>query len=882
MLLAALTLLFQIDSTPPRRVDDPGVVTTRQTITPAGAQAVLTGRVHGVAFGRDSDDVWVLVSGRPGALVHLAWATNRVLGRVVLDSLSSPGMQSIALDPVTRQPYLALGASIVDTHPKPKKNKKPKKKKSGRVGPPMRPVVRFAVVEGDSTRMLSELPTAGGTTGPLAIATTRDAHGHRIALVTLTDDDTLAVIDIQTGAVVRKLATGIAPFAAVIDSAGTVAYVSNWGGRRPRVGERWARTGDDSTADRVVIDARGVAATGTVTRLDLATGARTTIAVGLHPTAMVWDEPRHRIFVADGNADSVSVIETTTNTVVQTISLNPFAGHPFGVAPTAVAVSPDGLTLFVACGGVNAIAVVDIDHNTVRGLIPTAWYPASLAVSRDGRSLAVGAILGVGSGPIAPVLDAVTSDKGDERFFPHGPRPDARYVHAYRGTVSVIPVPDDTQLAAYTTAVTQNDRLSLTTPPADSTASWPTIDHVVYVVRENRSYDQVLGDIGKGNSDSSLTMYGRDITPNAHRLAAQFVLLDNFYATGGNSGDGHQWVTQANETEYTIWPGYGHRSYPKNGNDPLAYSKTGFIWNAAAERNKTIAIFGEYVGYLPKPKHESDSVALFELAKYRRGATYVGRFATRAPITAIQQYVVSDYPAYGTQIPNVARARIFARHVAHWDSTGVMPNLVIVQLPCDHTAGMTPGWTTPSAMVADNDLALGRIVDALSHSRFWGSMAIFIVEDDAQGGVDHVDGHRTVALAASPFIRHGTIDHTFYSQPSLLRTIEGILGLRHLTMFDLVANDLRASFSDSADLTPYTVQEPVQSIYEPNAEIAALSGPAKHAAVASATMNWREPDMAPAMTLNKILWHDVRGWATPYPEPTHAVFAPLAAPDPDP
>jgi hypothetical protein len=204
---------------------------------------------------------------------------------------------------------------------------------------------------------------------------------------------------------------------------------------------------------------------------------------------------------------------------------------------------------------------------------------------------------------------------------------------------------------------------------------------------------------------------------------------------------------------------------------------------------------------------------------------------------------------------------------------------VIVQLPCDHTAGMTPGWTTPSAMVADNDLALGRIVDTLSHSRFWGSMAIFIIEDDAQGGVDHVDGHRTVALAVSPFIRHGSIDHTFYSQPSFLRTIEGILDLRHLTIFDLVANDLRASFSDSADLAPFTAQVPVQSIYTPNVEIEALSGPAKRAALNSAAMNWREPDAAPAMTLNQILWHDVRGWTTPYPAPTHAVFAPLAPPD---
>ena len=372
------------------------------------------------------------------------------------------------------------------------------------------------------------------------------------------------------------MARRVAPFGAVIDRSGTTAFVTNWGGRIATAKDVTAATGYDEKADRVVVDDRGIAKTGTVSRVDLSTLQVTaTISVGLHPTGMAWDETRQRLYVANGNQDSVTVVDTAKNRVQQTISIQPFQQRVTGIAPTAVQLSPDGRTLYVACGGINAVAVVDLPSARLSGLIPTGWYPNSLDFSPDGKQLAVGSLLGAGSG--------------------WREAPQKRFVHSYRGMVSVFDVPNAAQLANYSTAVAENNRMLLAGTPlaarptrAAVAAAMPArsgdpslIDHVVYIIKENRTYDQVFGDMPQGNGDPSLVMFGRDVTPNQHRLAEQFVLLDNFYATGGNSADGHQWLTQANETDYCLWPGYAGRSYPFDGSDPIAYSQGGFIWDAA-------------------------------------------------------------------------------------------------------------------------------------------------------------------------------------------------------------------------------------------------------------------------------------------------------------
>ena len=830
VLLLPAALAAQSVERPVRAVTDPGVVTTRQAITPAGVPTVFQGRVYGVAFGKDASEIWVLHASQ---LYRLAWRENRVLS--VAAHGGAPGLQAIRYDPASGAALLAAA-----------------KRAQGQ--PPRVLLARQtgAAVETIATELGEHIA------GALAVGGGR-------AVVPLIFNNQIAVIELASGKALGKVPTEIAPFGAVMNQAGTVAYVSNWGGRRPTPKDLTAPTGLAPTADRVVVDARGIASTGTVIRLDVVAMKTThTIPVELHPTALAWDEGAGRLYVANTNQDSVSVIDTRENKVLRAIPLQPFAQRVAGVAPTALALASDGRKLFVACGGINAVAQVDTASGRIDGLIPTAWYPNGLALSPDGKFLAVSALLGAGSG----WRDA----------------PGKRFVHAYRGSVAVLELPDAAQLAAYTTAVAENNHLPLTATPASSSRAVAPkavplrsgdpslIEHVVYIVKENRTYDQVFGDLPKGNGDPSLVMFGEDVAPNHRRLAEQFVLLDNFYATGGNSGDGHQWLTQANETAYCLWPGYQGRSYPFDGTDPIAYSSSGFLWDYALARGKTVRVHGEYAGRLPEPGKQRIPL----LKEWEAGADFTARWNITAPIASLNRILARNYPPYTNAIPDVVRAQIFLKDLAQWEREGRMPHLVIMMLNCDHTFGTSPGLSTPKAMVADNDLALGRVVEALSKSRFWPKMAILVVEDDAQNGVDHVDGHRTVALAVSPYIRRGHVDSTFYSNQSMLKTIELMLGLPTMSLFDLIAHDMRASFTDTADLTPYAHVRPKQDLYELNPPASALRGEARRAALASARMRWDVPDAAPSDELNRILWHAVRGWTTPYPGVRRAVFAPLA------
>jgi YVTN family beta-propeller protein len=703
-------------------------------------------------------------------------------------------------------------------------------------------------------------------------------------------NDQLAVLDAESGALVRTTTLGVLPVAAVVSANGSTAYVTVYGGAKPKNGARAALQCCDPRAERVRVDARDIAEPGNVSRVDLASGRVTNlITVGRHPAGLAWDEANGRLYVANGNSDDVSVIDTRTDAVVATIPVTPFRQRKAGLAPTAVALSPDGRRLYVTLGGVNAVGVFDVNPRSTgaasasyRGLIPTGWYPTSIDVSADGRTIAVGTLLGVGSG---------TGDKGGRR---------GRYVHAVRGSVNVIDVPGDAALTAYTTSVAQNNRLATIPLRAPSFATVPRavpempgdsslIQHVVYIIRENRTYDQVLGDIGKGASDSSLVMYGRDVTPNAHALAEKFVLLDHFFASGGNSADGHNWLTQSNETDYPMWPLYFGRSYPSEGVDALAYSSGGFIWEAATQKGRTVRVFGEYAPSEQEPKAE---IRARMLAQYRdsqphRPAMFRAMLAkmydTRSTIRSLDPLLVREYPGWTEGVPDVAKADVILEHLKEWEAKKSMPNLVMAILPSDHTVGTSAGWCAPKACVADNDLALGQIVEALSHSSFWPKMAILIVEDDAQDGVDHIDGHRTVALVASPFAKRGVIDSTFYSQPSMVKTIELMLGLPALSIFDLVATDMRASFlsaGERPDFTPYDALVPRQSLYDLNTRVGAITGPhaaaRRTAALASARMRFDTPDAAPSERLNRILWHDARGWATPYPGVQRSLFFPLA------
>jgi YVTN family beta-propeller protein len=841
--LAPAVLCQQPNPGPVKAFPDPGVISTRQQITPAGIESVFEGAVYGAIFDRDPSLIWVLNSNQ---LIEVNWRSNRVVQRIAVNG--NPGLQGLRYDS-ERQQVLYTEATQSPT------------------SKPPQPFWKYNI-HGNDVQLFSagaggqKLIAAGiGTESSGAL----DISGHTAA-VPLTRDDEIAVVDLDGQLPVKHILTAIAPYGVVLSPDAKVAWVSNWGGRKPAPGERTATSGYSETADRVLVDARGIASSGTVSRIDLTTGKTTrSLEVGLHPTAMVWDHAHDRLYVAATNQDSVTIVDTAQQTVVAKIDLQPFPMRVTGVSPTALALSPDGKQLYVACGGINAVAVVDTRTRRIDGMIPTAWYPDAISVSPDGGYLAIATLLGHGSGW-----------RG---------KPTHRYVHANRGSLAVVATPTAAQLVSYTSAVAEDNRVALLQKqpaavgprpkplPIPLHSSDPSlIEHVIYIIKENRTYDQVFGDLPEGNGDPSLEMFGGDIAPNHHRLAREFTLFDNFYATGRDSADGHQWVTQSNETSYVMLHGYLGRSYPAQGNDPIAYSNGGFLWDAALKMKKTVRVYGEFAGHMPET--ETERVSL--LNRWKKGADWTNYWNVSAPIAPLNKILAHNYPTAAGAIPDQIRADIFLHDLQGWEKTGDMPNLIYMDLPSDHTLGSYPGTSSVKAMVADNDLALGRIVDAVTHSTFWNKTAIMVVEDDAQDGVDHVDGHRTVALAISPYTRRGYVDSTFYSHTSMMKTIELMLGLPPLTLFDHIANDMRAAFQDQIDLTPYTVVTPKQSLFDLNPPLNATTGAERKATQASLKWRWDIPDANPEDQLNRIIWHQVRGWNVPYPELKHGVFSTAA------
>ena len=904
MILAFLPLLTaqaaQQPPAPRREVPDSGVVVNAQQVTPAGVQSVFNGRVGGVRFGKSDDDIWVAV---PGSVYHLGWRDNRVLSSVAYSG--HPGVQAVAIDPLT-------GRAAISTVGRGATN--PEGELPGGIPRLARTeAAQLIFIDGATSGAIKPLIVSGAVgdyaAGAPAVARTPNASGHRVAVLPLTANDRLTVFDADRGTVLKSINLGVAPIAAVISSDGSVAWVTNLGGPKPRPGDRSATECCYQRAERVRVDARGIAEMGSVMRVDLVTGNVTrSLTVGRHPTALAWDTLHSRLYVANGNDESVSIVDTRENRVVRAIEIGHSSMTRRGASPTALAISPDAKSLYVALGPLNAVAVYDLDRlqrsgvsttAALIGLIPTSWYPSNLDVSPDGRYLAVGTLFGIGSG--TGETDGAPGKRG-------------RYVFAERGSVNVVEIPSQAQLDAYTAAVEANDRLPRFASPAPTGDSGVTIGapampmavpgrpgfdtslvrHVVYIIKENRTYDQVLGDLGRGDGDSSLVIFGRDVTPNQHALAEQFVTIDRMFASGGNSADGHQWLTQANETEYAMWPLYSGRSYPSEGNDPLAYSSGGFLWEAAQARGKTVAVFGEYA------PAASDSIASVRANWHRefaanraRGSEYFRdlmqkRYDTHSEIPSLDRVLVREYPGWTQEVPDVVKAQVILAHLAEWERQGGMPSLVMIVLPSDHTVGTSPGWCTPRACVADNDDALGMVVDGLSHSSFWKDMAIFVVEDDAQNGVDHVDGHRTTAFVVSPFAKRGAVDHTFYNQPSMVKTIERMLDLPALSLFDLVATDMRASFIEPGqqpNFAPFTALAPRIPLDETNARVSDIGGAdaaaRRRAALASSRMRFDGPDEAPSDALNRILWHDARGWRVAYPGVHHSLFFPMSRDLPD-
>lgn len=670
------------------------------------------------------------------------------------------------------------------------------------------------------------------------------------AYVALSRSNTLAVIDAAERKVIREVEVGIAPFAVTVCERNGKVYVSNRGGRRPRPGDTVA----PSSGSEVVTDpVTGTATTGTVSAIDMKTFAAAEIETGPAASGMALSPDGKTLAVANAHADSVSFIDTQTS-AVETVKIPTWPESLIGSQPDGVAFSPDGNALYVACGGNNAIALLtrrDAQWH-VDGAVPTGWFPSAIGIDADG-DLRIVNIKGVGH----------TADKKG-----------TYNSRQFEGSIVKIPPPAPAQIAAGTREVKAANEPKFEPSGGVENLSSLGIEHVLFIIKENRTYDQVLGDIGKGNSDPKLTMYGRDVTPNHHALAEQFVLLDNFYTGGAISFDGHQWLMQAFVSDYVERAfAASPRGYAWNMADALTVSPEGFFWQGAT-RPLTVQIDGEFclpARWDPATQsvidvNEGESKRWPEMWRLYKENKWRNEVGCQAGVPALKPIMNSRFPYSSVNIPDQIRASAYLGDLTEMEKSGKMPHVTVMTLTCDHTAGTRPGSPTPRAMVADDDLALGRIVEGVSHSRFWPKTLILVVEDDAQNGVDHVDGHRTVALAIGPHIRRGAVDSDHYNHTSMVRTIQEIFQIPARTRFLNSARAMNGMFTDTADTTPYKALTPKISLDEMNPPLKALSGRQLWAARQSLQMNFTDIDDAPRDELNRILWWDSKGFNTAYPQ----------------
>jgi YVTN family beta-propeller protein len=723
----------------------------------------------------------------------------------------------------------------------------------------------------------------GAKTWPAGLSVSPDGATLYVALF---GTNRMGIIDLAEKKMRATLPTGSSPFGSSVSPDGKAVYTSNWGGPLPQAGDAI------DPLFPVKIDPKtGASAAGSLSVYDVASGTmRPDIVVGLHPTAMVFSKESSRLYVANSNDDTISVLDLNAgaaNPEIERISVRP-AGLPFGSMPNGLALSPDGATLYVANGGNNAIAVVALDArarmpgaysgalanppptSTVMGFIPTEWYPIAVAVTNNGAKLAIANNKGEGS--LAT----------PQRNIPNG----GKSVLSVTGSVSIVDLPDAEQLAAYTAQFDENNRYTASLedsllPPRPDAAPVPVparigepsvFAHVLYIIKENRTYDQVFGDMGKGDSEPKLAQFPRRVSPNHHALADRFGLLDNYYASSVNSADGHQWTDEAvanvfAERVYGFFPTNsaipGVISY---GNDSLDLPPDS-LWSNALNHNVSLRNYGEDgVNTITRDGQDLPMQSLDWSVIYKDWQNKTGSFAYRAnaltpPLLSSEDHA---YPAFETAITDQIRADEWQREFDGYVEMGDLPQLSVIWLPDDHTSGTKSGAPTPQAQVADNDLALGRIVDAVSHSPYWKDTAIFVTEDDAQDGVDHVDGHRTVGMAISAYNRQGIVDSTLYNQTSMVRTIEQILGLPPMNQFDLTAPPMTTLFAGTPDLTPYTAmpnQIPLDTL---NGQAGSLTGQARDDARVSDTLDFTVPDATAPTILNSIIWRATMG-DRPYP-----------------
>ncbi len=838
-------------------------VPVNQLLTPAGIQVELPGLRPQVITASPDGEI-VVASGKTAELIVMDSRTGKILQRVDLPSGSGKedgsdsgsefnlkpdkhGQASytgLIFSPDGRMIYLSnVGGSI----------------KVFGVG------TNHKVTPLRSIKVPPSGVSAHETDIPAGLALSVD--GKRLYVV-LNLSNRLLELDLASGKPRRLFDVGVAPYDVVL--AGDKAYVSNWGGARP---DGHGPTGPAGQGTLVRVDpVRFIASEGSVSVVDLKSGkTQSEILAGFHACALAISPDQHFVVCANAGSDTLSIIDTGTDKIVEDFHLQWQPKDLFGASPNALTFDRAGKILYVCHGTQNAVAVVKFEpgHCELTGLIPTGWYPGAISLDAKHDRLCVANIKGIGSGKRFPAGEKVELNS-----------------HQYFGTVSIIPVPSKAKLDKYTRAVTENygralmetallpARPGMAPRPVPERVGEPSVfKHVIYIIKENRTYDQVLGDMKEGNGDPTLCIFGEKITPNQHALCRDFVLLDNTRCSGVCSADGHQWADSAFASDYIEksfagWP----RSYPygstPNAIDALAYSSAGFIWDHALKHKKTLRVYSEFCLDQSRWKDEKKKGAPGFVDYYNdfKNGTDHTVVACKPAIESIRNNFCPNVTGFNLAVPDVVRAERFITEMKAYERNGDLPNLVVMMLPCDHTMATRAKSPTPAAKVADNDLAFGQIVDAVSRSRFWKDTCIFAIEDDPQAGFDHVSSYRTTAYVASAWSRKRGVIHAAYNQTSLLRTIELMLGLPPMNQLDATAQPMTECFNAEPDFATYSAKTNNIPLDQMNPDLKAIHDPVqKRFALASEKLPLDEVDKAPEDLFNRILWNAQKGSDAPYP-----------------
>ncbi len=677
-------------------------------------------------------------------------------------------------------------------------------------------VFRYSWREGRATLVgkivLAEKdPKKGGTRFPAGLAVSRDGRSLYVAENLA---DSLAVVDLVNGRVVQRLKTDHYPYEVVAAPDGKV-YASAWGGD--------------------AVNVFGVNADGT-----LADAGK--VVVGRHPSALALSADGSRLFVASASTDRVAVVDTKQRRVVTQLADPPPSGALEGSTPDALALSADGSRLFVAEADNNSVAVFDLGRATsgantgraadsLAGRIPCGWYPTAVVATTDALYVLNGKGRGTRANPLMRQPDKKL--EGGSTDYTLG---------QLNGTVNVVsPRLSSTELSALTRRVVAANNWSQTR----AAHKYPPFKHVIYVIKENRTYDQMFGDVKDGDGDASLLYFPRESNPNHRSLAARFGLFDRFFVNAEVSQQGHPWTTSAYVTDYTekTTPAlYSNRRGGPDDEGDADEPASGFLWDAAIRRGLTLRDYGEYCVPVEADNSTPDAPQHYRASK-----------ASLAP------YTNQDYPAFDLNITDQRRIEVWLKDFQEFVRKGNLPALEIMHLPGDHTSGGRAGKRTPRDYVADNDLALGRMVEAVSRSPYWRDTIFFILEDDAQDGPDHVDSHRSVLLVASAYNRGGTI-HRFVNTTDVVATVEEILGLAPLSQFDRFGRPLHKIFNAAPDLRPYAAETPAQPLDEMNPSQGRV-------AEDSERLDFSKEDVADVELFNLVLWRAIKGEAVPYPQP---------------